>query len=165
MSEQEVRKAKRFNYTVFTVLCVCILAFIGWTFWVCNRPIDPDLKPEQLEQAVDGSYLALVGDTCYELATADGLADLCQFDSWKQIDRPEKGDYVLTLRMGEAYELAFFENGIAEAFNGYSRKHHVSTAWYRVPEDVGDAVAEYIRENGILRQPLLGSGSWFIINE
>lgn len=162
MNEQDVKRAKRFNYIVFALLCALILAAAACVVWLQNWPIDPSLEPETLRQAVDGAFLALVGDSCYELEAGDIDAALFGFESWVQIDSPQAGGYILTLKMGDQYELAFYEGGFAQAFNGYSRKYHLSTAWYTVPADVACAVAERIMTCGTLREP---AGNWFIINK
>ena len=163
MNDQEVRNAKRFNYIAFAVLCGCIVAVIGGLVWLNNRPVDPCLKTDALKQK--GADLVLADGICYELEKPLRLADFCDFDKWVLLREAQTGDHILTVKLGDEYELAFYEGGIAEAFYGYAQKHYLSTAWYSVPDSDISAIAQYVKENGTIQQPLLGPGSWFIIHE
>lgn len=167
MDQLAYRRAKHFILSVFSIFCILITAFTCWLLWRQSWPIDPYLETEHLKKAVSYSNLALVGDFCYEFSAGENFTQLCAFDSWKQTksDNFHSNKHILTLKLGDEYEMAFREGGIVEVFNGYSAKHHVSTAWYVIPEDISASVAEYIQRVGTVRQPLLGPGSWFIINK
>ena len=165
MQEKEMQKAKRFNNIAFGVVCACVIAAAGFLFWLCNWPIDPALETAQLEQAVSGASLALAGESCYELENGEGLMSLCQFDSWTQVEQPGEAKHILTLKLAEEYELAFYEGGYVQAYFGYSRRFHLDTVWYAVPGDLAGAVADYVTANGTIRETALGPGSLFAIDE
>ncbi len=165
MKEQEIQKTKRFIKTAFGIVCAGVLVLACLAAWLCSRPVDPSLKPEALEPAVSNAYLALLDDSCYELETGEGLAQLCGFDSWTQTERPETVTHILTLHLAEEYELAFYQGGVVQAYYGYSSRFQRDRVWYEVPEDAAEAVAEFVMKNGTPREPTLGPGSWFTIDE
>lgn len=165
MQENEVKKAKRFNYIVFGVLSACIFAVAGWILWQNSRAVAPVLEIEELANNVQYADLALVGDTCYALEESQELSALCEFPEWKETESRQAGVRILTLKLGEEYELAFYEGGLAKAYYGYSSRKYLDTAWYAVPEDAAAAVAEYICSCGTVREPYLGASSWFILDE
>ena len=156
------------TYIALTIsFCICIGAAAGLVIWRHHWPVDPYLETAHLSKAVSYSTLVLAEDTCYEICPDAAFGELFAFDRWKATKEAGLREYrhILTVKLGDEYELALREGGIAEAFNGYSRKYHTATAWYRIPEDVAAEVLEYVKNNGIIRQPLLGPESWFLINE
>lgn len=164
--EQESKKAKRFNLIAFAIVCAFVLAVAGLFYWLCNLPASEMLETQRLEANVQQPKLnVLLEDTCYELDGGEALADLCSFESWEVTDRPEPGEHILTIRLAELYEIAFYENGVAQAYDGYSPTLQLSNLWYQVPEDAAAALADYVRGNGTVREVTLGAASLFRIDE
>lgn len=161
MQEREVRAAKRFAYLTFGIVITMILVIAGLFIWLCNRPISPELEIGALSNAVDGVYLAWIDDTCYELTAGDALSDLCGFSEWKRIDNQVKEHNILSVKLADEYELAFYEGRLVMAYYGYSTSKYRDRVWYQIPENVTESICEYIVANGHVRNPMLGAASWF----
>lgn len=172
----EARKAKGFHAAHAVIIACVLLIAVGvgaaWN-WVMNIPVSPQVTVEKLEENMEYCYIALHDDTCYELNTTDMLAQQCGFTGWEAYylsqyeQKPEyAGEHILTLRLGEDYEVAFYDGGYAMAYYGYANtRKYQNSAWYTVPEDTAQKLVEYIRSNAAVREVYLGADSWFSIDE
>lgn len=161
MEEREVRKAKRFLYTAFAVVCILLLMTGSFFFYLFHRPIAPELEAQKLEEMTESVTLVCLGKTCYEFDGGKNLSGLCTFDAWISCSRPEMQTHILSMKLGDEYELALYTGGYAKAYYGYSSDKYLDTAWYKIPDSAVRELTTYITENGTVRQPLLGAGSWF----
>lgn len=153
---------KKLVIPIFVLLAV----LMGLGFWVLNRPLSPCVTTDSLAQALSyGGHLILVEDVCYEMDAYETVGELCDPTGWEPGTQTLAGKRILTIKLGDEYELAFYENGIAQAYYGYAAGGTRGNAWYCVPEITADSIAQYVRSHGTLREPMLGSGSWFTLNE
>ena len=160
----------RKRYWVLISVFVCLAVLL-----VCclePMPVSEMVTIGYLEQTVQGAGLALCGDTVYEFEQPHSLDALCMFHTWqeaqvsRQTGKPaDAGEFLLSIKIGDLYELAFYGNGFAYAYYGYASYNVQDHAWYSVPEDVARELIEYIEDNGTLRQPYLGPESWFAIHK
>lgn len=144
---------------IFSILSIAILF---WTF----RPYSPQLTLERLETAMNSdAYQVLVGDICYLLDSCEPLADFCQFSQWQESNSNKAGAHILTIRLAEEWELAFYENGYAKAYDGYCSNTYKDTVWYTVPAGVAETLQEHIISVGTEKDMFLGPASWFAITD
>ena len=165
MNDRDIRKAKTFNYSVFTVLSVLIILLLCFILYLSDLPIDPYLQTDQLARYLRYTDLALVNGICYELKNGEMFDTMIHFEVWVQSESKQPTAHILTLKLMDEYELAFYEGGWAQAYYGYSDWKHQDKAWYQVPETLSAALADYVEENGTVRESYLGASSWFELAE
>ena len=145
-------------------LAVCVV--IGFSLWFTNRPVSEYLTVERLEENMaTGGRLVLVGETCYELDGEESLAGFCDFSHWYEGKGKDPGQRLLTVHIGDQYELAFYENGWAKAYDGYASWTTRDTVWYKVTEQDTEEMIEYIQANAMQKVPFLGPESWFVLHD
>ena len=166
MDKQEANRARRFILTAFAATVVILVTIVCFALLWENRPISPSLTINNLEQAMcNDDYQVLLGDTCYLLQQSNPLGDFCRFLEWRQ-DKPDiEPRRILTIRLAEAYELAFYEEGWAKGYDGYCSSKYREVAWYKVPDNSASAISDYVREAGIVQEMYLGPSGWFELVE
>lgn len=166
MDSQEIRRAKQFVVFAFSVVCVLAALLLCLFLFETGKPVSPQLTVENLSSAMNvTSYQVLMGDSCYRLQDCISLVPVCQFGSWIEEVPAEPPQLLLTFKLAEEYELAFYENGFAQAYDGYSSRKYQGNVWYQVPENVASELAAYIAENGTPQQMGIGPESWFVLTE
>lgn len=163
MDSKEVKQSKRLILTAFSVVCtVTVLILFCMN---SRRPISPQLTRENLALAMGASaYQVFCEESCYLLPEAPPAA-LCQFDNWTEVRTAGDGKHILTFKLAEQYELAFYENGYAQAYDGYSSSKYRGNIWYQIPENVTLELMEYVSANGVPQEIFLGPESWFVLTE
>lgn len=170
MDTQEVKKAKKLILTTFlmvvVIVCVVIGAAFVFSFLLRSRPLSPNLTRESVASAMGAnSFQVLVGEDCYLLENSQPLNSFCDFSQWTEGKPASVGARVLTVELAEEYELAFYEGGAAQAYDGYSSTRYQSTVWYTVPDTEATDLAAYIQANGSIQEMRLGPSSWFTLVE
>ena len=146
------------------ILFLCALIWLA--LWYARRPVAGYLTPERLEENLaTGGRLVLVGDTCYELEDQRDLGGFCDFSHWYDGNGSDAGERILTVHLGDEYEIAFYENDWVKAYDGYASWKTRGTVWYKVTEQNTQAMIEYIRANGVIKKPHLGPESWFVLHD
>ena len=166
MDIQDVKTAKRSIIVSFSVLCALLAALGIWILWYGNRPVSPQLTVESLEKAMNASaYQVLMADTCLIVEDSVPLSGYCGFDSWKQKKPDSAGTHIMTIRLGEEWELALYEGGSALAYDGYCSSKYRGRVWYQIPESAASELADYFRANGRVQEMGLGPAAWFAVTE
>lgn len=123
--EKEVRRGVRFNQIALAALAV--LAAVGaWALlsWL-SRPLDGTITP-------DGS----------------GLVDTLDLESWTVTQKEAEGEPLAVFRLGEDYQLALYEGGLAYVWNGYAPPDTTGAVWYTIPEGTAQAAADLLKTDG-----------------
>ena len=147
------------------IAIICLCALIGGGLWYANRPVSEILAPERLEAQLASGGMVLLGDTVYETESGCDLSQFVDISRW-DLEKPgDVGKRILTVQLGDEYEMAFYENGWIKAYDGYAGWHVRGTVWYKVTEQDLEEMIEYIQTNGSLKEPLLGPESWFVLHD
>lgn len=115
----------RFNQIALAALAV--LAAVGaWALlsWL-SRPLDGTITP-------DGS----------------GLVDTLDLESWTVTQKEAEGEPLAVFRLGEDYQLALYEGGLAYVWNGYAPPDTTGAVWYTIPEGTAQAAADLLKTDG-----------------
>ena len=134
------------------LLAVVIVIIIG-AFLVryMHRAPDKSITRSGLEAACgDGAAYILVkdGGDYWEISGSEALVSVFSYENWEESDLGPLGEPLLVLRFAETWVLELYEYGEAAAYNNYAASDKRGHAYYSYPEEVLDAVREYIRENG-----------------
>lgn len=147
--EQQLKKAKRFNYIVFTLAAALLIALTVGIIAELNKPYDPSIKTDGLTTALQGKQiLTKAGASFYKLDGSAALTDLFRFSEWKKCDRFNPADEAATFHLAGQYSLTLYTDGHAAASNGYAAKGKRGNIWYEVPGDVAKAVKAYVEAHG-----------------
>jgi len=166
METQGERKAKRRLICSFSLLCVFLAGLVVLILLYKNRPVSPQLTMENVQSAMnDSAYQVLMQGTCYFLETEESLSSCCEFDSWEPGKPAVTGTHIMTFKLAEEYELAFYEGGAALVYDGYSGWKYRGKIWYTVPETAIKKLEVRVTEHGIPQEMYLGPASWFAITE
>lgn len=147
--EQQIKKAKRFNYIVFTLAAALLIALAVGIIAELNKPYDPSIKADGLTTALQGKQiLTKAGASFYKLDGSAALTDLFRFSEWKKCDRFNPADEAATFHLAGQYSLTLYTDGHAAASNGYAAKGKRGSIWYEVPGDISKAVKDYVEAHG-----------------
>ncbi len=81
------------------------------------------------------------------------MKSLMDVDSWRRTWSRPKGTAVLTLVLGELWELEIYADGKALVVNGYAPIHKTGSAYYFLPEGLVDALRSHCEANSALMDP------------
>lgn len=147
--EQQIKKAKRFNYIVFAIAAALLVALAVGIIAGLNKPYDPSIKTDGLVTALQGKQILTKANAAfYKLDGSKALTDLCRFSEWKKCERFNPADEIVTFHLGNTYSLTLYADGHAAAANGHPEKGKNSNIWYTVPGDAAIAVADYAAAHG-----------------
>ena len=147
--EQQIKKAKRFNYIVFAIAAALLVALAVGIIAELNKPYDPSIKTDGLTAALQGKQILTKANAAfYKLDGGKELTDLCRFGEWKKCDRFNPTDEVVTFHLGNTYSLTLYADGHAAAANGHAEKGKNSNICYTVPGGAAKAVADYVAAHG-----------------
>lgn len=161
MKEQEDKISKRFVYTAFRIFFALVFTIVGFFVWLRNRPIAPQLELNALISSCEKADLAWVEGSCYDFDSGEDFGQICSFAEWMPLKKGVEGEHILSVKLADEYEVAFYSCGAVKAYFGYSGFGYSDTAWYQASDDIVRNAVEFVRTHGTIRQPLLGAGAWF----
>lgn len=157
--ETEIKRAKRFNYVVLTIVILFWAVVIGVMVYHSSKPLSDSVTVSALKMQTseeNDCILAKIDEEYYQMSASDDFGGLFGFDSWELVSKGADGEKIITLRFGELYYLDIYDNGYAAAYNEYASSKTVPEACYLIPADTADSVITYLRQYGIPRE--LGDG-------
>lgn len=157
MDEKNIRKAKWFNYFVFAIVVVLILAIL-----IAVILLPRDNQNLDGEHVLDGLLLRAVKGSA-TLVSVEGEEYYVNFDEtlltsfWRTYaflgtEETAEGTPVLTVRLGELYGMSFYEGGLVRIYDGYAGIWQRSEQWYVMKGDGQNAIRDYVLSYGVTEE-------------
>lgn len=107
---------------------------------------------------INESILVKIEDNCYTINGSKGFADCFRFDQWTILEVTEESDIVIAMEFADQWVLEIYRSGYAGAFSNYGPRDQQGWAYYKIPKDIANSLAEFVTSNG--KPCVLGDGDW-----
>ena len=146
--EKEVRRGVRFNQIALAVLALlAVVGVWGLLSWF-SRPLDDSITPDGLAGQLRGGALGKTGGVYYALPDGRGLVDTLDLESWTVTQEEAEGEPLAVFRLGEDYQLALYEGGLAYVWTGYAPPDTTGAVGYPISEGPPPAAADRPKTDG-----------------
>ena len=146
--ERNVRRGVRFNKIALAVLALlAVVGVWGLLSWF-SRPLDDSITPDGLAENLTDGALGKTGGVYYALPDGSGLVDTLDLEGWTVTQEEAEGEPLAVFRLGEDYQLALYEGGLAHVWNGYAPPDTTGAVWYTIPEGTAQAAADLLKTDG-----------------
>ena len=157
MDEKDIKKAKRFNYIVFAIVDVLIIAVIVALIWLPrdNQNLDGERVFDQLQlRATNGNAtLVYIEDEEHYVNFDEAfLTSFWQTYAFLETEETAEDRPVLTVHLSESYDMSFYEGGLVRVYDGYAGTLQRSEQWYVMKGDGHHTIRDYVLSYGITEE-------------
>lgn len=155
ISERDAKRAKITNYVLFglvliPIICLTVFFLRRTVFQDENVLLTYDTIVGNIRTGVenDSPHQMKYGDTAYEAVSHPEFLEIFRNGAWIEERNAEGSGERIILRLGELYEITFYENGVLKAWDGYASSKTEDVVWYQTDTGLFEELKDYIAEYG-----------------